>query len=220
MEIVPKLLQKIFRNAIIMKILRKQVIELSERKTDRRSLKTQKALCDALTELLIEKDLYRITVQEIADKADVNRVTFYKHFLDVFDLYEKIEKDVLTELGLLILRLEERSSEEFFSCLINYIDENRMLFRMIFSPNTTGQLRNKFDRLLSGLFLKMQSEKQDVPLGDRRLGFQNRYRTQGCIAVISKWVLGGFTDSKEFIVKTLSELDLNTERFINQYNYI
>ena len=220
MEIVPKLLQKIFRNAIIMKILRKQVIELSERKTDRRSLKTQKALCDALTELLIEKDLYRITVQEIADKADVNRVTFYKHFLDVFDLYEKIEKDVLTELGLLILRLEERSSEEFFSCLINYIDENRMLFRMIFSPNTTGQLRNKFDRLLSGLFLKMQSEKQDVPLGDRRLGFQNRYRTQGCIAVVSKWVLGGFTDSKEFIVKTLSELDLNTERFINQYNYI
>lgn len=220
MEIVPKLLQKIFRNAIIMKILRKQVIELSERKTDRRSLKTQKALCDALTELLIEKDLYRITVQEIADKADVNRVTFYKHFLDVFDLYEKIEKDVLTELGLLILRLEERSSEEFFSCLINYIDENRMLFRMIFSPNTTGQLRNKFDRLLSGLFLKMQSEKQDVPLGDRRLGFQNRYRTQGCMAVISKWVLGGFTDSKEFIVKTLSELDLNTERFINQYNYI
>ena len=203
-----------------MKILRKQVIELSERKTDRRSLKTQKALCDALTELLIEKDLYRITVQEIADKADVNRVTFYKHFLDVFDLYEKIEKDVLTELGLLILRLEERSSEEFFSCLINYIDENRMLFRMIFSPNTTGQLRNKFDRLLSGLFLKMQSEKQDVPLGDRRLGFQNRYRTQGCIAVVSKWVLGGFTDSKEFIVKTLSELDLNTERFINQYNYI
>lgn len=220
MEIVPKLLQKIFRDAIIMKILRKQVIELSERKTDRRSLKTQKALCDALTELLIEKDLYRITVQEIADKADVNRVTFYKHYLDVFDLYEKIEKDVLTELGLLILRLEERSSEEFFSCLINYIDENRMLFRMIFSPNTTGQLRNKFDRLLSGLFLKMQSEKQDVPLGDRRLGFQNRYRTQGCIAVISKWVLGGFTDSKEFIVKTLSELDLNTERFINQYNYI
>ena len=86
---------------------------MPEKKTDRRTLKTRKALCEALAELLMEKELHKITVQEIADKADVNRVTFYKHYMDVYDLYENIEKDVLIEMGLLILRLEELPSEKF-----------------------------------------------------------------------------------------------------------
>ena len=65
---------------------------MSEKKTDRRTLRTRKAICDAFAELLSEKELHKITVQEIADKADVNRVTFYKHYLDVYDLYDKIEE--------------------------------------------------------------------------------------------------------------------------------
>ena len=68
---------------------------MGEKKTDRRTLKTRKAICDALAQLLYEKELRKVTVQEIADLADVNRVTFYKHYLDVYDLYEKIEKEVL-----------------------------------------------------------------------------------------------------------------------------
>jgi len=59
-------------------------------------------------------------VQEIADQADVNRVTFYKHYLDVYDLYDKLEEEILIELGMLILQLDELRSEEFFSCLIAY----------------------------------------------------------------------------------------------------
>lgn len=57
---------------------------MSEKKTDRRTLKTRKAICDAFAELLAEKELHKITVQEIADNADVNRVTFYKHYLHIY----------------------------------------------------------------------------------------------------------------------------------------
>lgn len=114
---------------------------MAEKKTDRRSQKTRKAICDAFSELLAEKELHKITVQEIADKADVNRVTFYKHYLDVYDLYDKIEEEVLIELGLLILQLGELYSEEFFTCLIDYIYDNKSVFKMIFTPNGTNRLR-------------------------------------------------------------------------------
>ena len=80
---------------------------MPEKKTDRRTLKTKKALVDALAVLLTEKELSKVTVQEIADKADISRVTFYKHYLDVYDLYDNIEKDVLLELGILMLKLQE-----------------------------------------------------------------------------------------------------------------
>ncbi|MBQ3887973.1 MAG: TetR/AcrR family transcriptional regulator [Clostridia bacterium] len=187
---------------------------MPEKKTDRRTLKTRKALCEALAELLMEKELHKITVQEIADKADVNRVTFYKHYMDVYDLYENIEKDVLIEMGLLILRLEELPSEKFFSYLISYIDENRAIFRMIVCPNTTWQLKSKIDKLLSGLFLKMQSEKQSADINDHVVSYQAHYRSHGCMAVIFKWVADNFSEPKDFIIKVLSELDRNTEKFI------
>ncbi|MCR5121137.1 MAG: TetR/AcrR family transcriptional regulator [Ruminococcus sp.] len=189
---------------------------MPEKKTDRRTLKTRKSICDAFAELLAEKELHKVTVQEIADKADVNRVTFYKHYLDVYDLYDKIEEDVLVELGLLMLQLGELRSEEFFSHLIGYISENKSIFKMIFSPNGTSRLREKFGKIMEGLFRQLLTEQQDLDLNDSRTIFQSCYRTQGCIAVIEKWVRNDLAEPKEFIIKTISELDKNTEKLITK----
>ena len=180
---------------------------MSEKSPDRRTLKTKKAICQALAELLTEKELHKVTVQEIADKADVNRVTFYKHYLDVYDLYDKIEQETLIEMGILVLRLEELPTKEFFKNLTDYIKENKAIFTMIFSPNSTGNLRDKFAKCMEGLFLKLESEKRHTGLDDKKLQFHSGYRTQGCLAVISKWVLSGFPDDQDYIVKLLSEFD-------------
>ena len=78
---------------------------MEEKKTDRRTLKTRKAIYNVLMELLLQKELHKVTVQEISDLADINRTTFYKHFLDVYDLYDKLEQDILVEWGMLVLNM-------------------------------------------------------------------------------------------------------------------
>ena len=93
---------------------------MEEKKTDRRTLKTRKAICDALMGFLTEKELNKVTVQEISDKADINRATFYKHYLDVYDLYDKLEQDILIEWGMLVLKLQELRTEDFFKKLVNF----------------------------------------------------------------------------------------------------
>lgn len=192
-----------------------EVFELAEKTADRRTLKTRKALYDALADLLTEKKLHKVTVQEIADKANVNRVTFYRHFLDVYDLYEKLENETLVELGILVLGLEDLPEEEFFSCFIGYICDNATLFRMVFSPNSTGELRDKLSKLIEGVFRQIQSEKMRSDISDKELEYMCSYRAQGCLALISKWVLGGFEEPKEFIVATASKLDGNTEKIFS-----
>ena len=47
---------------------------------DRRQRKTRKHIFEAFTSLLSQKDVNKITVGEIIEKADVGRATFYAHF--------------------------------------------------------------------------------------------------------------------------------------------
>jgi AcrR family transcriptional regulator len=47
---------------------------------DRRVTRTQKVLLDALFELIVERGYERLTIQNLLDRADVGRATFYAHF--------------------------------------------------------------------------------------------------------------------------------------------
>jgi len=59
---------------------------MRQTKTDRRSLRTRQMLMAAMVELMREKRYDSITVQEIADRANIGRSTFYAHFTDKDDL--------------------------------------------------------------------------------------------------------------------------------------
>ena len=61
---------------------------------DRRVGKTRKALKEALTDLILEKGYEGVTVQDIIDRADVGRSTFYAHFIDKDDLLMAILADL------------------------------------------------------------------------------------------------------------------------------
>lgn len=57
---------------------------------DRRQRKTREAIYTAFTELLKSEPYARITVQQIIDKADIGRTTFYAHFETKDDLLRSL----------------------------------------------------------------------------------------------------------------------------------
>ena len=59
---------------------------MRQESTDRRSQRTRQLLIEALAELMREKRYSAISVQEITDRANVGRSTFYAHFTDKDDL--------------------------------------------------------------------------------------------------------------------------------------
>lgn len=59
------------------------------RRVDRRVQRTREGLHHALLDLILEKRYDKITVQDIIDRANVGRSTFYAHFLDKEDLLEQ-----------------------------------------------------------------------------------------------------------------------------------
>ena len=55
---------------------------------DRRVAKTRKLILNAFLKLLKEKGFEKITIQDIADEADINRGTVYLHFEDKYHLMD------------------------------------------------------------------------------------------------------------------------------------
>jgi AcrR family transcriptional regulator len=69
-------------------------------RADPRVTRTRKLIRDSLASLLAEKSFESISVQGIAERATVNRATFYSHFTDKFALLDAmIREDVATRLS-------------------------------------------------------------------------------------------------------------------------
>ena len=180
---------------------------MAVKKTDRRAAKTQNAIFTALAELMTEKELRHITVQDISDKADIHRVTFYKHFMDIYDVYEQLTKIILCEVGVLLTQHGEKTPATFYYDILNYVTEHAVYFKMIFIPHNTSRLYQNLLKLFigyEGLFL---SEQFGPDYPESVLTCVIRYHVNGCFAVIADWITTGLERPQEYIVKTLSALD-------------
>ena len=69
-----------------------------EQKVDRRINRTRRSLRDALFALVLERGYDSVTIEEITEKADLGRTTFYLHYRDKEDLLMESLRDLVDDL--------------------------------------------------------------------------------------------------------------------------
>src|SRR5882672_5778426 len=79
-------------------------------KLDRRAHRTRDALGDALMELMQERPFKSITVQDVLDRAEVGRSTFYTHYRDKDDLFLSDVEDFWEMISSILERNGEDSN--------------------------------------------------------------------------------------------------------------
>ena len=130
---------------------------MEELKTDRRVRKTRKLIRSALTSLLLEKPVGDITVREIAERADINRGTFYSHYKDVSDLLGQIEENVLAVLEEVNLVNEPRPNGDaypYLCDLLRLVSENQDIYMAIICRNGDLDFQERIYALLKEQFLR------------------------------------------------------------------
>lgn len=115
---------------------------------DRRNYKTEKAFTEALFHFLKEKNFNKITVRELCEYADMNRGTFYLHYLDIYDLMDKTEQKMLDEIfddesG------EYRSLPTYVLKTFEYIKSHKDIFKMMLTGYNINGFVNKLGKRLS-----------------------------------------------------------------------
>ena len=94
----------------------------SDKKTDARVRRTRDALGDALVALMQEKPFDTITVQDVLDRANVSRSTFYTHYSDKDDLLMSDAEDFFESISMALSAHGDKSDrvfpvQEFFTHL-------------------------------------------------------------------------------------------------------
>lgn len=116
---------------------------------DRRVLRTRRTLRDALIALLYERGWDAVSVQDICDRADVGRSTFYTHFADKEELlvagFEDLRKTIRAQLG----PMKEPSEPlQFARGIIEHAHENRRLFRALVGKRSGQVVLKRFRELV------------------------------------------------------------------------
>ena len=122
----------------------KGVFDMVEKKTDRRILKTKRALRESLLYLLKEQPIQKISVSRLCEKSDINRSTFYTYYSSPMDLLESIEDEILNTLEEDMIQFEkENSISQLMNSIIFYISEHKQLVRLLFSDHGDPGFQNK-----------------------------------------------------------------------------
>ena len=124
------------------------------KKVDRRVRRTRRLLRDACFSLILEKGYAAVTVEEIAERADVGRTTFYMHYRDKDDLFVhsigRISEELYEQILPMIFSEEGIINQMPVLMIFQHAEENADLYRVILSGAGNGrglqQLRHDLTR--------------------------------------------------------------------------
>lgn len=133
-------------------------------KTDRRILKSKKALRDALVELIQEKGYDAVSVEEITQRANLGRATFYLHYKDKEELlleeFIEMAKDrvqALSEIPISVWETDDNPVELFAESqpimplqkVFEHAAENAGLYRVLLRGESSPRLGEQIRRIIA-----------------------------------------------------------------------
>ena len=192
---------------------------MKEENLDRRIRKTRKVIRECLTELLKEKRIQDITVREIAEKADINRGTFYLHYKDIFDLMEQIENELLEELEEVLRRY--RASDLLtnpavvFTEVFHLVKENSGMVSILIGENGDINFVNRLKDIVRGKCPEVAKE-EGVCQGSSAFEAYYAFTVTGCIGLVQYWLDSGLKESPEELASLTEQIILKGIRMFEK----
>lgn len=146
------------------------------------------AFSDALKELIRTKKLKDITVREIAARAGLSHMTFYRHFRDKYELAMWNFYEMFRESGRIALEegTPDSLDRENLHRQLVFIRENREYFLEILQYEGQNSFREYFLELSIQL-AREQLREQGIEMAPK-LKYQIRYHSSGQFSVIEAWL--------------------------------
>ncbi|WDQ35977.1 TetR/AcrR family transcriptional regulator C-terminal domain-containing protein [Paenibacillus marchantiae] len=172
-------------------------------------------ISEAFLKILPQKCFTEISVVDIVEQANINRSTFYAHFLDKDDLLDSM---VNAKFQLLEQLLAERNAhlenlpsfnepDPIFAVLFEHILEHDEFYRVMVLINPAGNFNSRLNEVIREMFLdrisQLGMEQKEVPL-DILLD----YISFSTIGIIHKWLADSKVYSPHYMALQLTRIAL------------
>lgn len=183
-----------------------------EENVDRRARRTRQALKSAFVALILEKGYDAVTILDVANRADYNRGTFYKHYYSKEYLLKEIHDDFLSGFALTLLdpyegmdRVEATMIYPSSLKLFEYIEKHKDEFLALSKVERGKMTVELFDRLRESMRedMHIEMEESDPPL-DYEIMLS--YRMSATVGVIMHWAETNFKYSASYMAEQLTTL--------------
>ena len=183
---------------------------------DRRIKYTKTVIKETFLELISEKDIKKITVSEICSKADINRATFYRYYLDVYDLLDSIKKELEEELKEAYMPKDESENtvKNFSKAMLEVFIANKKIVKLLFNTNNGLYFLNS---ILEIAYIRCKEKwKKDLPeISEEDMEYAAIFIFNGALGVTNFWVQNDFDKDITEISETIESLSyFGTRKYI------
>ncbi|GAB3064345.1 TetR/AcrR family transcriptional regulator [Salinicoccus sesuvii] len=186
-------------------------------KLDLRMIKTKRAIDAAFTQLLREKGFEAMTIKDIAEAALINRGTFYKHYLDKYDLLDAYENTLLEDFVHILTRnIEEEQHplsigmpKKIAAEMFQYVDDNADKIITLFNNHGGNQFEYKVRSYMFDYYHTHSHQLIDENKLRVDRNYLIAYITNAHVGLMRSWVENGRKESSEALADTLEMLTVN-----------
>ncbi len=184
---------------------------MNKSKSDRRIRKTRFLIRQTFIHLLMKKkNLKDITVSELTEIADINRGTFYLHYIDLYDLFEQVEKEIIENFIGIIGKYRNNRPSPLLPVLLEtsrYIETNSEIFISILRTNETTFLNQIIE--ICRPQNKMEWETLFPNVKEEYCEYYYSFIASGCISLLLRWFDNGMTESPEHMAALAENMIAN-----------
>ena len=176
-----------------------------------RQTKTEAKIKAAFTTLVKNKGFDAMTVSDLAREADINRGTFYMHYVDKFDLRDQLLDDVIADLAAILIPESDDDNEPLdvediiksrnLVSAMRYLKRDYAFFDAISSSGNDMQLYERVKDVIKQLLLGQVSRLRKAP--DDTPGIPREYAMEILVSSTSSilwlWLRRGCQESPETI---------------------
>ncbi|ANE45207.1 TetR family transcriptional regulator [Paenibacillus swuensis] len=156
---------------------------------DRRIKKNQEAIMNALIGLMAEKDFEKITINEIAERADVNRGTIYSHYADKYDLLDKCLQTHMEQLVQSCSPADETGLYPARDTLLRtfqLMEQNALFYTTLLTNKGVPSFRNHLQALMIR-GIHEQIDQSHMDLGELQKDILAQFLSSATVGVIEWW---------------------------------
>ena len=180
-------------------------------KTDKRSLKTRKAIKLAFLKILKTKDISEINITEITNSANINRNSFYTHYKSINNILDDINTDICNYVGKILERHPYSDMINNPYLIINefsrVVANNNYIAEYLIFSKSSNKLVRKLKNSICDKFY--QSYLNTVDRADPMARYMINYVISGVFEMYYVWFTEGKQASLDEVGKQVSKLILS-----------